>query len=110
MEQTLEKGAGHFPPEAMDRLRQLKEELEIIEKTMWNDLKQAMVMDEIRTFADALKTLAEKFEYPYLHRYADRLARQAGKFDMVKLPVSLDHFPIMVQQVRQIINDSTARS
>jgi signal transduction histidine kinase/CheY-like chemotaxis protein len=110
MEQALEKGDGYFPPEAMGRLRQLKEELEIIEKTMWNDLKQAMVIDELLIFADALKTLAEKFEYPYLHRYADRLARQAGKFDMAKLPISLDHFPIMVQQVRQIINDSTARS
>ena len=110
MEQALETGAGHFPPEALDRLRQLKERLEIIEKTMWNDLKQAMVIDEILIFADALKTLAEKFEYPYLHQYADRLARQAGKFDMAKLPVSLDHYPVIVRQVGQIINDSTARS
>jgi len=110
MEQALETGDGHFSPEAMDRLRQLKEELEIIEKTLWSDLKQAMVIDEILIFADSLKTLAEKFKYPYLHQYADRLARQAGKFDMVKLPISLDHYPIMVQQVRQIINDSTARS
>jgi hypothetical protein len=110
MEQALEKVAGHFPPEVLDRLRQLKEELEIIEKTRWNDLEQAMVIDEILIFAEVLKALAEKFEYPYLHRYADRLARQAGKFDMAKLPVSLDHYPKIVQQVRQIINDSTVRS
>ncbi len=94
--------------DTIDRLRQLQGELTRIEKTVWTDLKQAMVIDEILIFADSLKDLAVKFDYPYLNQYADTLARQAKKFDMVQLPVSLDNYPKMAQVISKILNESTA--
>ncbi len=98
---------GSLPSDTIDRLKKLQGELMHIEKNIWNDLKQAMVIDEILNFANFLKDLAKRFDYPYLHQYADNLARQAKKFDMVQLPASLDHYPDMVRHISKIINDST---
>ncbi|OGR22309.1 MAG: hypothetical protein A2277_02655 [Desulfobacterales bacterium RIFOXYA12_FULL_46_15] len=107
MEQAPVSSGSSLSFETIDRLRQLLDELMGIEKTIWSDLKQAMVIDEILIFADSLKDLAKKFDYPYLHQYADTLARQARKFDMVQLPISLDNYPEMIQHISKIINDST---
>ena len=108
MENEPEIYGGHLSPKAVVRLRQLEGELIHIEKTVWSDLKQAMVIDNILSFADSLKELADQFEYPYLHQYADNLARQAGKFDMMQLPVTLDYYPEMVRYISKILNESTA--
>ena len=108
----MEQGPDISGPslEAVNRLRQLQNKLLYIEKTIWSDLKQAMVIDEIIVFADSLKELAEKFEYPYLYQYADNLARQAKKFDMVQLPASLDHYPKMMDHISTLINGLTPQS
>jgi len=97
-------------PETADRMRQLQVRLLDIEKTVWADLKQAMVIDDILVFAESLMALAKEFDYPYLHHYAEGLARQAKKFDMVQLPAGLDHYPGLIRRISALIGEPAVRS
>jgi len=97
-------------PETADRMRQLQVRLLDIEKTVWADLKQAMVIDDILVFAESLMALAKEFDYPYLHHYAEGLARQAKKFDMVQLPAGLDHYSGLIRRISALIGEPAVRS
>nr|NJM03057.1 hypothetical protein [Desulfobacula sp.] len=108
--QTAGISDSPFSPDTLGRMRQLQDRLMHLEKTVWADLKQAMVIDDILIFADSLKELAKQFDYPCLDRYAESLARQAKKFDMVQLPAGLDHYPQLIQHISTLVNDSTVQS
>ena len=111
-DEIMDQKSGISPvsPETADRMRQLQVRLLDIEKTVWADLKQAMVIDDILVFAESLMALAKEFDYPYLHHYAVGLARQAKKFDMVQLPAGLDHYPGLIRRISALIGEPAVRS
>ncbi len=86
-------------PKRREQLVQLYEELKTIEQTTWSDLKDAMVIDEVKTLAKSLKLLSITFEYSQLALYAQNLNEQADKFDMEQLPATLKSFPVMVNNI-----------
>ncbi|MBU2430167.1 MAG: histidine kinase, partial [Proteobacteria bacterium] len=87
------------------QLGQLHEALTIIKQTEWNDLKDAMVIDRVKTFAQRLTELSIIFEYPPLASYAHNLALQAQKFDMAQLPDTLNNFPVLVEDLFVLIKN-----
>jgi signal transduction histidine kinase/CheY-like chemotaxis protein len=89
-----------------EQLNLLYNELKKLETTIWEDLKQAMIIDEIKKFGGQLRQLGMKYDYPYLCRYGQKLETQAGKFDMEQLPDSLNYFSSIVQTVSQILSGS----
>ena len=97
---------GDLSSQTIDRLRQLQKELKNMEENTWNDLKDAMVIDEIKIFARQLKFLGEKFEYQYLYLYGEKLEKQAEKFDMEQMPGSLNYFPQIGKNIAGIIEKS----
>ncbi|MBU1344767.1 MAG: histidine kinase [Proteobacteria bacterium] len=97
---------GQMSPQNMDRVKQLQKALKEIEETIWSDLKEAMVIDDIKTFAGRLKLLAKEFEYQYLYLYAQKLEKQAEKFDMERLPDSLKYFSQIGSYISKIIKES----
>ncbi len=88
-----------------EQLRHLFNELKALETTIWEELKEAMVIDEIKKFGGQLRQLGIEYDYPYLCRYGEKLETQAGKFDMEQLPDSLNYFSSIVQTVSRILRD-----
>ncbi|MCD4719461.1 MAG: histidine kinase [Desulfobacula sp.] len=101
---------GDLSSQTIDRLKQLQNKLKDIEENTWNDLKDAMVIDEIKSFAGQLKFLAKEFEYQYLYLYAEKLEKQAVKFDMEQLPGSLNFFSKIGKHLSKIIRESGTQS
>ncbi|NOX35616.1 MAG: histidine kinase [Deltaproteobacteria bacterium] len=97
---------SNISSQAIGRLKKLQKALKDIEEKTWNDLKDAMVIDEIINFAGQLKLLAKEFEYRYLYLYSEKLEKQARSFDMEQLPGSLNYFSKIGEHISKIIKES----
>ena len=101
--------AGYVSSENLEGLKRLRENLKEIEATIWLDLKDAMVMENVKKFSRQLKALAQEFEYQYLYLYGEKLGNQAAKFDMELLPSSLNDFPKIVETLAEIIEKASKK-
>ncbi|MBU3953685.1 MAG: histidine kinase [Proteobacteria bacterium] len=89
-----------------ERLKLLLTILENLGQTTWINLKEAIIIDEIRAFGGQLKALATLYEYGPLHTYGKTLEHQAQNFDMENLPDSLNYFPDMIEKLSQLVHDT----
>ena len=94
---------GVMTKQTLEQLDRLYEGLIRLREDVWMDLMDAMVIDEIKRFAGTLKEMSAFFQYQLLEQYADQLADQAEKFDMVRLKDTLNRFPEIEQAVSNII-------
>ena len=97
---------GDISSQETGRLKQLQKALKDIEENIWNGLKDAMVIDEVKNFAGQLKLIAREFEYEYLDVYSEKLDRLAEKFDMEQLPGSFNYFPKIGKYISKKIKES----
>jgi len=106
-----EREKAHKMPEELTweqkvKYNDLLSVLQTLQETTWEKIRKAMIIDDIKNFAEQIKALAQKYEYEYLYSYGLRLERQADKFDMEMLPASLNHFPEMVDRLSRLIQDN----
>ncbi len=87
----------------IEQLKALRERLMQYKQDTWDDLKDAMVIDEIARFAGALKKLAKEYESRDLDRWADTLLSHANLFDMESLPPFLKSFPGVIDLIQKRI-------
>jgi signal transduction histidine kinase len=84
------------------RLPELLTELEQ-KKSEWEVLCKAMPIDGIEKFSNEVRKMGDAFAYPPLQQWGERLNTQVGRFELDKLPKTLDQFPELVEQIRTII-------
>jgi len=74
---------------------------EMIEK--WNELKRAIVMDEIETFSAQLIELAKKHHAEPLEKFAAHLNQMVENFDVSGIERSLNDFPSIIQNLKDTL-------
>jgi len=95
---------GKLTRDQISELSDLLKILQILKENMWLNLKEAIIIDEIKKFGGQIKELARKYKYNPLYTYGETLERQAQRFDMQNLPASLNYFPDMVEKLSQLIS------
>jgi hypothetical protein len=102
-------GAGTpepLPPETIACLPELKKHLEQTFLPQWQEIHRHLFLDEIEDWAAKIKTLGEKYDYPPLLCWCNRLLSHIEAFDMGKLPVTLQTFPGILNTIESNIKTS----
>jgi CheY-like chemotaxis protein len=73
-------------------------QLRKMERDEWPQVRDGMLISEVRQFATTLSSLGQRHECPPLVDYAGRLERQALDFSLAELEKSLAQYPDLVSQ------------
>ena len=105
LEETGGAGEEDAPLEleeaVIEKLPELVEKLEAKQETC-EKLAATMDMNEIENFAAEVKALGEEYGYPPVAKCGERLAEQAGMFDMDGLAKGLEGFPALIEQAQSV--------
>ncbi|MCF6247455.1 MAG: ATP-binding protein, partial [Desulfobacula sp.] len=107
--QVTPKMHGVLSKKTIAQLGRLEKTLNQLKEQTWKGLMDAMVIDEIKRFAQTLKNLSYDIDYSDLEHYADQLASQAEKFDMVRLPDTLNRYPDIIKGISNIIKGTNGQ-
>ena len=88
-------------PETLKRLPDLAAHLEA-QKETWEELCKTLTINEIEEFAKQIKEAGVEYSYPPVIAWGDRLAGQAGMFDMDGMAKSLEEFPELIQNTHSL--------
>lgn len=66
-------------------------------RSLWNHVRDRMVMDEIQRFGEEIRDLGTDRELPGMARWGADLAEQAETFEIERMYRTLDRFPELVQ-------------
>jgi len=96
---TLEEGASMVDPRSVQALlNALKGEMQ----NRFDALSETMTMDYIERFAQDVKALCGKFDYPPLTRWADDALNKAALFDMEGIFTNLNEYPAILADLRKL--------
>ena len=105
LEETGGAGEEDAPLEleeaVIEKLPELVEKLEAKQETC-EKMAATMDMNEIEKFAAEVKALGEEYGYPPVAKCGERLAEQAGMFDMDGLAKGLEGFPALIEQAQSV--------
>ncbi|MCP4701477.1 MAG: response regulator [Gammaproteobacteria bacterium] len=89
--------------EELSRLPELLALLEGKLKNIWVDLDETSSINDIEDFANLAKTSGSEYKYPPLIRWANTLLSQTLRFDVDILPDTLEKFPAIIVEIRELI-------
>ncbi|GEM_PF-3934800 len=81
------------------KLTELLNILEQKQETEWTLIRQSMIMQNIRKFAQELEELSLNYQCLILQNYAQSLIKDAETFDLDHLVENLDNFPALIHQL-----------
>jgi len=104
LDRGTEPDGSTWSPASLDsdvraHLPELARELDGYRDTC-SELAGTMSINEIDTFAESIKALAESYEYPPAAEWADELATQSSLFDTVAIEKTLSRFEQLVEEIR----------
>lgn len=81
----------------------------ILEEEMkaWEQMSEALLVQEIQPFSIRMRDLGKKHRYPPLETWGKELHSQASVFDIAALPGTLERFPELIKTIRLLIQNST---
>ena len=88
-------------PETVKRLPDLASHLET-QKETWEELSKTLTINEVEEFANQIKEAGIEYGYPPVIAWGDRLAGQAGMFDMDGMAKSLEAFPKLIRNTQSL--------
>ncbi|MCP5107857.1 MAG: response regulator [bacterium] len=65
----------------------------------WDRVKSTFFVDEMETFANAVKELGEEYQMELLSQWAVRLTDQVKRFDIGNISTTLDRFPAIIKEI-----------
>ncbi len=86
-------------------LAQLQQSLKK-EKSEWERLSQTLIVNQIEEFGQKMQSLAQKFTYPPLGSWGEKLQREASIFDLENLPQTLATFLDVLEEVMEELRES----
>jgi signal transduction histidine kinase len=72
----------------------------------WKEINRTFFVDEIESFANAVKGWGEKYNLDILYQWGAQLMEQVKSFDMGKLPGTLNAFPTIIKKIKNMIKNS----
>ena len=84
----------------ISRLTDLIKELEGELYQVWEELCDVLFINDIEKFGKKVKKLGDKFNYPHLEKWANRLMDQAAMFNMEKLPDTLREYEKIIKAIK----------
>ena len=95
-----------FSSDQVSKIKELLIILKEMKKTVWEDLQEAMVIDEIKKFAASIRELGREYKSEYVYEWGENLLEQAGDFNMETLPSFLSSFPEVIANISKAIDES----
>lgn len=99
---TVGASSPALPPAIKKRLPEVLHILNGDKLLMWKSLQETFIIDEIEKFARGLEALGRDYQIDMLADWANKLAREAGHYDMERLPATLAHFPVMIKDIENL--------
>jgi signal transduction histidine kinase/CheY-like chemotaxis protein len=89
------------PQKFAELLTRLEQDL----RPYWQQIRHSIIFDEVQAFATQMGLLSAEFGIDFLADWSFSLSDAASAFDMEKLPVLLDQFEGMIDQIRFWVNE-----
>ncbi|MEJ2037621.1 MAG: ATP-binding protein [Desulfosarcinaceae bacterium] len=90
----------------------LPEFLDTIENELgakWEHIRKTFIFKEIKTFAEEIYQLADRYGFSGIQPWAESLQQQSRNFDMEQLPKTLALFPEICRKIRKLtLGESTS--
>lgn len=109
-EQQVERLASHdWSPDQLteSQRNQLPELLRLVEseREAWEQINDTLTINDIELFASRIQESGHSFDYAPLSNWAEKVATQAGMFDMAALPGTLEEFPQLISELGALISE-----
>jgi signal transduction histidine kinase len=101
-----EKGPA-AQPLTSEKKAELLELLGILEDESmkdWQKINQTFFVDEIEAFARTVRGWGEKYDVDILSNWGEQLMDQVESFDMDKIPGTLNAFPELVKEIKNLVD------
>lgn len=95
------------PVKNPEELARLLETMQTRMRPNWEEICNTLTINDIESFGEDMKKLAESYGYNPLIEWGGQLIDQAALFDMESLPETLKRFPHFIEQLQQIKKDSS---
>jgi len=95
-----------FTSEILTKLPELLDILQIEIDAQWQELSQAPLLgiNALIIFGERVQTLGDDYNYPPLQNWGNLLQTQAKLFDMNALPITLQKYPNLVDNLTELLN------
>jgi len=70
----------------------------------WQKINQTFFVDEIETFARTVRRWGEKYDLDILSHWGEQLMDQLVSFDMEKIPGTLNAFPEVIKEIKNLVD------
>ncbi len=74
----------------------------------WNAIRRTLNNKQIKQFAEGLKALGVRYGVAPLEEFGVVLERQVQRFDVEKIPATLEKFPAIVERITQIAHSHSS--
>ena len=101
-DESVQEKVIEVNPEVVEKIPELIKTFENEYLPEWENVKKQFIIDEIETFAEKMKQVAEEYSFKALLDWSNDLNMQTQQFDMAKIPGTLKRFPGIVEQLKQI--------
>ncbi len=91
--------SGPLAPGQLEKLHRLIEILQTDSKPRWKKISKRFLLKEIEAFAAECLALGNEYGVLSLKNWGDRLLREKREFDMLKVRVTLETFPRLLQEL-----------
>ncbi|MCP4401389.1 MAG: PAS domain S-box protein [bacterium] len=98
--ELLTEAEASIPEEAKKRLPDMIEILEQIFMPQWEELHELLMMDDVKTFAEQLRALAQEYGIPVFVDYSQHLYEQAQSYNVNDVENMVGAFPKLVEQMK----------
>ena len=112
-ESVIDQSIEHYPEEdviAPTSLPLMSEIIELLEnemKTNWSRVSKSHIINDILSFGEKIRGIAEQYHLKALYDYAVVLLDHTHRFDMKNLPNTLKMFPEQVALITNICHTSS---
>ena len=96
-----------LPPDMQDKLPDLLAELQTTHLSVWKNLQEHMVIDEICSFGQTIGTLGRDYHLEALRSWGGAIEKYATGFQIDKLNRRLREYPQVVEDVRKTMEQWT---
>ena len=87
----------------MERLPELLQILNELEKGRWEALKDTSLIADVETFGVQMQELGEKYNYQGLANWGEKLQTEASLFELDALKKTMEVFPNIIENIESII-------